>query len=87
MMDYYYDPIPAQMVTEWVVYMSPVPEVQELIKKHGEEENDEVLLETAENPLLWPDEELLAKAKPVYSITTDEAAAEWDAIFNPVWGG
>ena len=35
MMDFYYDPENAQMVTEWVLYMSPVPEVQELIAAHG----------------------------------------------------
>jgi spermidine/putrescine transport system substrate-binding protein len=87
LMDYYYDPVAAQKVTEWVVYMSPVPEVQELIAAHGEETEDAALIDTAANPLLWPDDELLAQTSTVYQITDDEAAAEWDAIFNPVWGG
>jgi len=87
MMDFYYDPEAAQMVTEWVLYMSPVPEVKELIAAHGQETGDEDLIATADNPLLWPDDALLATTPFGYSITDDEAAAEWDATFNPIWGG
>ncbi len=87
MMDYYYDPTAAQMVTEWVLYMSPVPEVQELIAAHGEETGDEDLIATAENALLWPDAALLERTSFGYNIVDDAAAAEWDATFNPVWGG
>jgi spermidine/putrescine transport system substrate-binding protein len=88
LMDYYYDPVNAQMITEFVLYMSPVPDVQELIAAHGEETDDQALIDTAANPLLWPDAAFISDsaARP-YSITTDEAAEEWDAIFNPVWGG
>jgi hypothetical protein len=75
------------MVTEWVLYMSPVPEVKELIAAHGQETGDEDLIATADNPLLWPDDALLATTPFGYSITDDEAAAEWDATFNPIWGG
>jgi spermidine/putrescine transport system substrate-binding protein len=87
MMDFYYDPENAQMVTEWVLYMSPVPEVKELIAAHGDETGDEDLIATADNPLLWPDDALLATTPFGYSITDDESAAEWDATFNPIWGG
>jgi spermidine/putrescine transport system substrate-binding protein len=87
MMDFYYDPEPAQMVTEWVLYMSPVPEVQELIAAHGEETGDEDLIATADNPFLWPDQTTLSNTSLGYSIQDDEAAAEWDATFNPIWGG
>ena len=51
LMDYYYDPEVAQLVTEFVLYMSPVPEVQDLIEAHGEEQDDAALIATAENPL------------------------------------
>ena len=30
LMDYVYQPEVAQLITEWVLYMSPVPEVQKL---------------------------------------------------------
>lgn len=87
MMDYYYTPEIAQMVTEWVLYMSPVPEVQALIAAHGEETGDPDLIATAQNPMLWPDEATLSNTSLGYSITDDAAAAEWDATFNPIWGG
>lgn len=90
LMDFYYRPEVAQMVTEWVLYMSPVPAVQQLIAEHAEQEKGayaEALRRTAENPFLWPDEELLAKVKFGRPLTTDEEAAEWDSIFLPVWEG
>ena len=36
MMDFFYKPDIAQMVTEWVLYMSPVPAVQDLIAQHAQ---------------------------------------------------
>ena len=32
-MDYVYQPEVAQLITEWVLYMSPVPAVQDLIAR------------------------------------------------------
>lgn len=87
LMDYYYDPVAAQMVTEFVLYMSPVPAVQDLILAHGEEEDDPALIATAEDPYLWPDDALLETVSLGRQLTTQDEADEWNAIFNAVWGG
>jgi spermidine/putrescine transport system substrate-binding protein len=91
MMDFYYQPEVAQLVTEWVLYMSPVPAVQALIAAHAEEVKDEAYAEdlrlTAESPLLWPDDELLANVSFGRNLTTQEERDEWDAIFLPVFEG
>jgi len=89
-MDYYYRPEVAQLVTEWVLYMSPVPEVQQLIAAHAEEESGAyaaALEATAQNEFLWPDDDLLGQVSFGRQLTTDDEAAEWDGIFLPVWEG
>jgi spermidine/putrescine transport system substrate-binding protein len=88
LMDYVYKPEIAQMITEWVLYMSPVPEVQELIRQHAEEARREdvqqALADTAENPNLWPDDALLANVSTGRQLTSDDEKSEWDAIFLPI---
>ena len=36
MMDFVYDPTIATMITEWVAYITPVPEAQDLIRQHAD---------------------------------------------------
>jgi len=87
-MDWYYKPDIAQMVTEWVFYMSPVPEVQDLIAEHAKKESGEFaaqLAATAEDPLLWPDEALLSKVKFGRNLTTDEESKAWHDTFDSIW--
>jgi spermidine/putrescine transport system substrate-binding protein len=87
LMDYYYQPDVAQMVTEWVLYMSPVPAVQDLIRQHAEDEDDDLLRETAESPMLWPDDALLAQTSLGRQLETDDEIAEWSAVFDTIWEG
>ena len=91
LMDYYYDPVPATMVQEWVFYMSPVEGTRDLILQHAaeaEEAGDKgyanKLTETANNEYLFPTEELLARTSFGRQLTTDEEKAEWDSIFLPI---
>jgi spermidine/putrescine transport system substrate-binding protein len=87
LMDHVYQPEIAQMITEWVLYMSPVPAVRDLIAQHASEEKGayaQDLKLTAESPLLWPDDALLAKTPFSRNLTTDDETAEWDAIFEPL---
>lgn len=87
LMDWVYQPEIAQMITEWVLYMSPVPAVQDLIAQHAQEESGgyaEDLRLTAESEFLWPDDALLAKTPFGRNLTTDEEREEWDAIFIPI---
>jgi spermidine/putrescine transport system substrate-binding protein len=87
-MDFYYNPENAQMVTEWVLYMSPVPSVQDLIAEHAKQETGkfaEQLADTAESPMLWPDEELLSQVSLGRPITTKEESEAWHNTFDTIW--
>ena len=81
MMDFFYKPEIAQMVTEWVLYMSPVPAVQDLIAAaRGGRDRARLaaqLTETAESPMLWPDEALLGNVSLGRNLTTDAESEAW----------
>jgi spermidine/putrescine transport system substrate-binding protein len=89
LMDFVYRPEIAQLITEWVAYMSPVPAVQELIAEHAKTEKDEAtadaLAAMAESPLLWPDQDLLSRVKFARQLTTNEEKEAWDGIFLPIF--
>jgi spermidine/putrescine transport system substrate-binding protein len=88
LMDFYYRPEIAQMLTEWVVYMSPVPAVQALIAQHAKDETGkyaEQLAFTAESPMLWPDQDLLNQVSLGRNITTDAESQAWHATFDAIW--
>ncbi|MFL5791202.1 MAG: PotD/PotF family extracellular solute-binding protein [Actinomycetota bacterium] len=88
LMDFYYNPENAQMLTEYILYMSPVPAVQPLIAKHAQQETGTYatqLDETAKNPMLWPDQELLNQVSLGRNLTTDEESKAWHDTFDPIW--
>jgi spermidine/putrescine transport system substrate-binding protein len=93
-MDFYYRPDVATMVTEWVLYMSPVPRTQELIVRDADTAVDQgykgyanKLYRTAESPFLYPSDEFLSRTSFGFADWTDEAAEEWDSIFLPISQG
>lgn len=93
-MDFYYDPKIATLVTEWVLYMSPVPATQERIRKDAQKAEDQgykgyakKLYDTANSPFLYPDEDFLSRTSFGFADWTDAAAEEWDAIFLPISQG
>jgi spermidine/putrescine transport system substrate-binding protein len=93
-MDFYYDPQVATMVTEWVLYMSPVPQTQELIEadaaqaeRQGFKGYANKLYQTARSQFLYPSDEFLSRTSFGYSDWTQEAAEEWDSIFLPISQG
>lgn len=93
-MDYYFEPEPATMLSEWVLYMSPVKQTQDLIKQHAQEALDEgariygnKLLGTAESPYLFPDEAFLSRTSFGRQLETDDEREEWDSIFLPISEG
>jgi spermidine/putrescine transport system substrate-binding protein len=88
LMDWYYKPEIAQMVTEYVLYMSPVPAVQGLIADHAKQETGDYAVqldETAKNPMLWPDQELLSQVSLGRNLTTDDESKAWHNTFDPIW--
>jgi spermidine/putrescine transport system substrate-binding protein len=93
-MDFYYRPEIATMVTEWVLYMSPVPATKELILKDAQKAHDQgykgysnKLYGTARNPYLYPDEQFLSSTSFGRQLKTDEEVQEWNAIFLPISQG
>jgi spermidine/putrescine transport system substrate-binding protein len=90
-MDFYYDPANATKLTEWILYMSPVPETQKLIQEDADKNFDQgykgyarKLEATANSPFLYPDEEFLSRTSFGFADWTDETAQEWDSIFLPI---
>jgi spermidine/putrescine transport system substrate-binding protein len=93
-MDFYYDPEVATLVTEWVLYMSPVPQTQQLIERDAERAEQQgfkgyanKLYQTARSPFLYPSDEFLSRTSFGYSDWTQEAAEEWESIFLPISQG
>ena len=93
-MDFYYKPDVATMVTEWVLYMSPVPATQGLIVKDADAAEEDgfkgyanKLYQTAESPYLYPDDEFLSRTSFGRELTTDDETQEWDSIFLPISQG
>ena len=93
-MDFYYEPENAKKLTEWILYMSPVPQTQKLIMEDAEKNFDQgykgyarKLEATANSPFLYPDEEFLSRTSWGFADWTDETAEEWDSIFLPISQG
>jgi len=91
LMDFYYQPKVAVDITEWVLYTSPVEGVQELIRRHAEQARDDgykgyatKLEATADEPFLFPSDEVLGRTWPMRVLTTDEELEEWNDIFAPI---
>ncbi len=76
-MDFVYDPVQAAQITAWVQYVSPVAGVRdELIKLDPE---------LAESPLLFPDDDTLARTKSFANLSED-VEAQYDARFSEIVG-
>jgi spermidine/putrescine transport system substrate-binding protein len=93
-MDFYYQPEIAKLVTEWVVYLSPVPATQDLIlqdAQKAEEQGDKgfanKLKATAENPYAYPPPEFLSNSSFGRQLKTDDERNEWNSIFLPISQG
>jgi spermidine/putrescine transport system substrate-binding protein len=94
LMDFFYRPDVATMVQEWVFYMSPCSATQEQIladadaaEAEGSKGYADKLRATAENPYLFPSDELLANASFGRQLENDDEKAEWDSIFEPISEG
>ena len=64
LMNYYYDPEVAAQVAAWVNYITPVQGAQEAMMA--------IDPELAENPMIFPTEEILSKVSVVRTLTPDE---------------
>jgi spermidine/putrescine transport system substrate-binding protein len=76
-MDFVYDPVQAAQITAWVQYISPVKGVQEELAK--------IDPDLAENPLVFPDEEMLANVHGFANLD-EETEAQFDEAFSSIVG-
>ena len=88
LMDYYYQPKVAAEVTEWVNYISPVPQAQQVVKAdaaaaHG---GDKKYLErVATSYATFPSESTYAQTTIGLTPTAGKQLNKWNSIFEPVY--
>jgi spermidine/putrescine transport system substrate-binding protein len=86
-MDYVYQPEVAAMITEWVNYITPVPECRSLIEQHAADASgaDRKYLEgVANSALVFPTPEIYERTFH-YRVLEPEEEEEWNSIFQPVY--
>jgi spermidine/putrescine transport system substrate-binding protein len=76
-MNFCYDPVEAAQITAWVQYVSPVAGVRDELVK--------IDPELADNPLLFPDDETVARTHAFANLTED-VEAQYDARFAKITG-
>lgn len=87
LMDWYYDPKYAAMLTEWNAYVSPVPAGGEIVQADADAAkgaNKEVLETIATSPFVFPTPELEEKLFN-YRVLEGEEIEEWNDLFNPIF--
>ena len=78
LMDYYYDPTVAATVSAWVNYICPVSGAREAMEK--------VDRSLVDNPLIFPDEAMLAQTSSFMSLD-ETTARRYETDFQQVSGG
>ncbi|MFD5739537.1 spermidine/putrescine ABC transporter substrate-binding protein [Streptomyces massasporeus] len=79
LIDYYYDPEVAAELAAWVNYVCPVPAARDVLASAKDEESAAL----AENPLIFPDQEMrgrLAIARDINSAERVEFGKRWNQI-------
>jgi spermidine/putrescine transport system substrate-binding protein len=80
-MDFVYDPVQAAQITAWVQFVSPVKGVQDEIANNEDPE----VAALAENPLIFPDDAMLANLHAFANLDED-TEAEFDEAFSSIVG-
>jgi spermidine/putrescine transport system substrate-binding protein len=87
LMDWYYQPQYAAMLTEWNAYVSPVPAAGEIVQADADAAKgaDKTVLETiASSQYVFPPPELEAKLHNYRVLEGDEIEA-WNDLFLPIF--
>jgi spermidine/putrescine transport system substrate-binding protein len=87
LMDWYYDPTYAAMLTEWNAYVSPVPAGGEIVQADADKAkgaNKEVLQTIATSPFVFPTPELEANLYN-YRVLEGDEIEQWNDLFNPIF--
>jgi spermidine/putrescine transport system substrate-binding protein len=75
--DFYRPPVQAQ-ITDWVNYISPVPDAQPIV---ADQLGDPTI---ADSPLVFPTPEMEKKFVAYYDPTGVDAQLKWTSIFDPI---
>jgi len=87
LMDWYYDPTYAAMLTEWNAYVSPVPAGGEIVQADADAAggaNKEVLETIVSSPFVFPTPELEAQLYN-YRVLEGDEIEQWNDLFNPIF--
>ncbi|MFD9029843.1 PotD/PotF family extracellular solute-binding protein [Streptomyces sp. NPDC059567] len=79
LIDYYYEPEVAAELAAWVNYVCPVPAARDVLA----DSDDEELAALAEDPLIFPDDEMRGRLAIARDITSEERTAfakRWNSI-------
>jgi spermidine/putrescine transport system substrate-binding protein len=86
-MDYVYDPEVAADITSWVGYITPVPEVQDVLLDRAKSAKDPSFLKSlASSPYVFPTEEMKAKVHS-YKVLSEEEETAYNELFSEVVQG
>ena len=86
-MDWYYQPEIAAMLTEWNAYVSPVPAGGEIVQEDADKAkgaNKEVLQTIASSPYVFPTPDIESKLH-TYRVLEGEEIQQWNDIFLPIF--
>jgi spermidine/putrescine transport system substrate-binding protein len=89
-MDFVYDPLVQAMIDDWVWYLSPVPEAQQVIEKYVQEGKNffEGLApdkNVATSDIVFPTPQLWAQTQNYYEFKSIADAQHWNSVFQPIY--
>jgi spermidine/putrescine transport system substrate-binding protein len=87
LMDWYYDPKYAAMLTEWNAYVSPVPAGGEIVQDDADAAKGatkEVYETIVNSPFVFPTPELEANLYN-YRVLEGDEIEQWNDLFNPIF--
>ncbi|MCH7872964.1 MAG: spermidine/putrescine ABC transporter substrate-binding protein [Planctomycetes bacterium] len=84
-MNYVYEPRVAAKIESWVNFICPVAGAQQAMRDLGDEMGDEELAAIADDPLIFPDDEMLAKTHIFKQLDEDEER-QFNEMFEAVIG-
>ena len=88
LMDFYYKPEVAALVTEYVNYISPVPDAQKVVRDHAAKASgsDKTYLEqVATSFATFPGADVYAKTDIGLTPKAGDQLTQWNSIFEPVY--
>jgi spermidine/putrescine transport system substrate-binding protein len=89
-MDFVYQPIVQAMIDDWVWYLSPVPQAQQVIEQYVAQHKDfyEGLAPdqaVASSRIVFPTPDLWKRTRNYYQFKNISDAEHWNSVFQPIY--